>query len=479
MLTKIARIAGRTLVVAQLAALGAASVPACGSAAESVDPAGTGGAGGSRPELPPVELCAQRATQGLCATLPHDVLFEASANGYSGLVPRDQRPFDNFSWQTFVALNWPAHFAGTPPAETIGAEGGVPRVWQTYPTMSEVFGERHGDPAACEGVGRGDEPILEYAFLQGTGQPLIDRNRNFVMYETRMNPVEAAYIRDSGLDTQTGQRAFFAEAGNRVSFPLGYYDDPAARTGGAVGAIETKAAWRIIDTAHGDDPSRYFTVERRVLVPADSSASRRDFCFAAKLGLVGFHVMTRTTTKGQPQDWIWSTFEHVDNAPLAATPTEQTAHEMDECRAPAGLAARYSFFDAGCQRDGKPCLANAPPPFARHYRWSTTAPYARAYGEFGTQVVRCWNDYPETEQVNAEFQRALAGTPWANYRLVNTQWDAHGDGYPVVPKPTPERLANSVAETYAQGSSSCTTCHASATALGRDANFSFLLGHAR
>jgi hypothetical protein len=75
-------------------------------------------------------------------------------------------------------------------------------------------------------------------------------------------------------------------------------------------------------------------------------------------------------------------------------------------------------------------------------------------------------------------QAKLAGTVWANYRLVTTQW----------PGPTgqfiPCQVTNAVAETYIQNrnAGSCMRCHAAALTAGTDANnqrssakFSYLL----
>src|SRR5690606_5188649 len=51
-----------------------------------------------------------------------------------------QEDFDRYSWQTFVALNWPAKSGqrGEPDCDqSIGAEG--PLVWQTFKTVEQIF----------------------------------------------------------------------------------------------------------------------------------------------------------------------------------------------------------------------------------------------------------------------------------------------------------------------------------------------------
>src|SRR5262245_39278059 len=63
--------------------------------------------------VPPPEFCAQAPHDRLCSFLPHDITASLEP-GYDGLTPQDQRPFDNFSWQSFLALNWPAGADGKP-----------------------------------------------------------------------------------------------------------------------------------------------------------------------------------------------------------------------------------------------------------------------------------------------------------------------------------------------------------------------------
>ena len=47
-------------------------------------------------------------------------------------------------------------------------------------------------------------------------------------------------------------------------------------------------------------------------------------CTQRTMGLVGLHIVSKTPARPQ---WIWSTFEQVDNVPVVtgATPTSNTA----------------------------------------------------------------------------------------------------------------------------------------------------------
>ena len=74
-------------------------------------------------------------------------------------TPEQARPFfDTFSWQSFVALNWPAAAAprGAPnqpntPSVFLGAAaGGQPVVWGTYKEDFELFDQGSNRPTAWD-----------------------------------------------------------------------------------------------------------------------------------------------------------------------------------------------------------------------------------------------------------------------------------------------------------------------------------------
>jgi len=478
-------------------------VAGCAPEAEEETAAALEGPPAAGIPVPPPEYCAQSPHDRLCSFVPHDVNVNFLA-GYSALVPGFQRPFDNFSWQSFVALNWPADAQGNPAPGPIGSAPDAPRVWMSYPTALELFGVKtpsglQSDPSACAGVAEGEElPVMQLmsksdhfeptdGILESTGQPLIDRDLNFVLYDVRVNPVEADYVRSEGLNTVGGQTVF-VDKGKTVSFPRGKYDDPQARTGGSVGAMEIKTAWRILGDGDGGVPHPMYRTPALVHVPASRSVTNRPFCFKTDLGLVGFHVIQRTEGPARtPQDWMWSTFAHVDDAPEAASPGDPATFQRveDACAPPASPGGPYSFFDPACTG----CTPNQPPEKKSGealYLWADSPPYAARYataGRYGTQVVRCWAIYPETEELNRAFQQKLAGTVWANYRLINTQWQGGTEGRPGANGNLPRYLGNTTLETYIQGTASCLQCHAFATlAVGKpgqpkpSANFSFLLG---
>jgi hypothetical protein len=104
--------------------------------------------------------------------------------------------------------------------------------------------------------------------------------------------------------------------------------------------------------------------------------------------------------------------------------------------------------------------------------------------------------YDSAKNVTAQFQAALAGTPWANYMLVGAQWaEANATEFPspVMPFAAPFYLTNTTLETYLQLNpiivngkpstdkpGSCIGCHNVATdSINKPSNFSFLPGYAR
>jgi hypothetical protein len=153
------------------------------------------------------------------------------------------------------------------------------------------------------------------------------------------------------------------------------------------------------------------------------------------------------STPSQASDFlIWSTFEHIDNAP-------------DPSQTSAGN--KWSFYNQACTA----CQPNTPPvpaPGQTRFIWDTLPPYAKYYTTqgFGTQVVRTNPVFSYTEMVNKVWQGKLNGSVWANYRLMGTQWQVNTYGVPN--NPFPKKLTNTTMETYMQDAS-CINCHGGAT----------------
>lgn len=417
----------------------------------------------------PDSICPK--SSDICSTLPYDVDV-ASGVGYDDFSPVCQSAFDWFSWQTFIALNWPANPDGSPMKTPITAAPGAPRVWETYEGPNDVFGLQaypkdgllHLNSNSKGGFDHfnGGNSNLE-AF---TNMPLIDRNLNFVLYDVKINPDEVDYIRKNKLNTYCGQDSFQLAKKN-VQFPLGSYEQK------KVGAMEIKSSWRILVPGL-DDTTRYY--KRRAVIHVSRAmvfGHNTAINDTVWVGLIALHIVRRVNSEGE--NWIWSSFEHEDNAP--------------DC--PQGCltgAGNYSFYNPGCTS----CQLNAPPSLVQgdqSFMWSTSngrnPQYARRYatnGKYGTQVGRLYPIESATVTINEQWQTKLNGTVWQHYKLIGSQWASEENGASTVGIPV--KQANTVVETYLQPlnqktgfSGSCITCHAVATtAVGQNANFSFLLG---
>jgi Cu/Ag efflux protein CusF len=221
---------------------------------------------------------------------------------------------------------------------------------------------------------------------------------------------------------------------------------------------------------------RYYVVTNaQVLDVAASLKAGAAVCSSRDVALVGLHIMIRT--KYRPQ-WIWSSFEHVDNVAPAGT-GEAREPDAKDARAP------YSYFDPS---KPPPVMTPdiAPPPVS-----AANPPKADPEP---TQVVRKLPIHPDTMATNRAYwaMPGVQGTVWANYMLVATQWptepqpvgpqndgryfpglraDANTPGEPYQQGDAAEHnLANTTMETYAQSApSSCMACHhVVSNALGRD-----------
>ena len=478
--------------------------------------------------VPSAELCAKQAKpphkeDALCSTIPAYIGPDpmlATKDGYQGIfIPPtsaatdSQTPFDNMAWQMFVGLNWKDGDQKKGAAAGLSKTG--KRIWQSWPRVEDVFGNGPVQ-ASCSNPnnlpvfsissnGKGTPSAKNEEYLQAsTNLPLIDINGNWTLYERRLNATELQYLQAPGgqasqtLITATGQTAF-VNAGNTVDFtPSG------TNQVGPLGSMEIKASWRILDKKKGDDPNRYYSMQALLEVPGDLVSGGNKICQPVTVGLVGMHIIAKNPKTGPSTvpdngellpEWIWATFEHVDNAPLAQAACDPATKQCTNFgNASCGAAAvqanvRYSYFNPS---QASPATNVAPTPSTGDpaFGWNSSQPYASGYAP--PQAVRCWQIYSQTHDLNRQWQKALhaSKTVFANYMLVGTQWG--GSLEPTGPSPmplnaVPGMLSNVTLETYIQnlaqgtqnaGPGSCISCHSGATLLdgATSSNFSFLPG---
>lgn len=376
-----------------------------------------------------------------------------------------EQPFvDIHAWNLFVAVNWPAGSGARGVPNRANVIGGVPKspegggeqpngptVWETYKDTDDIYLNPPVRPApfdapeiiprACLLQAKADpiaarrtltmkakaSDVLRDFRQAGSLQPLVDQNGALVWYEVKVNRVYYDFVVDHGYYDSRRQPA-------QITFPS------AGNATRGEGTVEVKAAWKVLggpNSKQPDDPSRFYTTTALVY-DADTNT-----CTRQPVGLVGLHIKHKTDTFKQ---WIWATFEHVDNAPTqgqAITP-----------------GARFSFNNPSCTT----CPVNQPPP-------NLTTP---------VQVVRVTPIDNDASTQNALFRKALAGlrqgNVWQHYELVSAQWRLTDDGSrragapspspSPTPPPTPPFLANTTLETYLQGPSGptgpphgCLNCH--------------------
>lgn len=389
----------------------------------------------------------------LSAVLPFDATIPAGDTDMRTTVRRD---FDIFSWQSFVALSWP-----TAAGEIIGQHGDNTTVWGTWKKNYEVFLDNGQKPGPWDIVAQSKQQVLSQEskvplgnanltaiFQPEQAGPLIDQNGQYARFEIAMNQEMFEYIDKNTLYNVEGQNKFT----DTISFPKG--SNKTSTQPPAYGAIMVKASWKILGA--GDDTSRFHKIRATIHINALPSRKIKDSSYEAWVGLVGMHIGTRTSICPQ---WIWSSFEQVDNVPTVGSETDK----------------HYNFYKFSNPLNNK--TLNKPP----IQPWN-----AGIQGQKPSQVARVIPIDPGTQALNDSFQKLLIAvnpkSVWQYYELVGTQWPVNGNSKTDrTGNPFPVFLANCTLETYDQGtvqgvSSSCIGCHNAATSFsGRAADFTFLL----
>ena len=415
------------------------------------------------------QICVRAPHDRLCPHFPDDQTDFSAVFEYRLINTAAQDPFDHHAWQAFVALNWPLGVDGTPVAalDLVPDAPDTRRVWSRFARRDDVF--RPDRAATCPDSA--DVIVRTSDLVQADGTVLTDQSGNFVVYETRLNPVAEAYIRDNALDSRAGQASFDPRP---VEFPQGRLGAQATPA-----SVLLKTSWRVMQAGE----TGYLTASGLIHVPADRSASAAPMCLPVTLGMVGMHIVTRVAS-GNGDEWLWTTFEHRDNAPIAGSARHVNSLFALElfpqgCTHPPHAAGRnWSFYNPA--RVDRPTNT---PPDGGDWSWAARPPYALIGGEpaIPPQIVRCWDLMEGTRAVNAIWQARLAETELRNYMLVSSQWRG-ANSSPLFPHgELPRFLTNTTVETFAQidPDGTCLGCHTAArTATGADANFTFLLRNA-
>lgn len=404
--------------------------------------------------------CGTAPDLQLSCYLPSDI--QITATNFN----QNQRQADIFSWQEFISLNWPARDGarGVPdPSKPINASG--PRVWETWKEEYEVYLPNGAPPAGwnapepvpatCGGGAKRlsrtqkiDDVIdshLQAAAVTARFQPtLTDQQQHLVRYEIRMNKVMFDYIVQNRLyDARVQQNV------QAIDFPDG--------------GILVKAAWREVTPT---EEGQYHTTTACVCEDKNGQPSN---CRTKRMGLVGFHITQKTPNAPQ---WIWSTFEQVNNVPGP------------------GAGAHPAFYNPQCPN----CPVNRQTAVGTPNQMTRVTPISSANPDCNQPMQGIDN----VQLLNVNVQAALKqqNAVLQYYQLVNTQWPVP----PPTPTPTnspttvftvqPATLANTTMESFVQATSTCMGCHAMARTVGMvgrptnatgfvSSDFSFTLNNAK
>jgi hypothetical protein len=384
-------------------------------------------------------------------TIPHVV------PGVTG--SRTPADFYVFSWGEFFALNWPVKLAdghlpvrGVPDTGKAIGDLSVPRVWETWKADYELFPPQPASGVAtptpwdswdvavpaCPSepgarllpfMAKG-ESVIPGGVNQAMGGPLVDQHGMYVRYEVRVNRSEYE---------ETVAKSWFLRKNLSV--------DPKSpnlfrsSTSDTYGAIEIKAAWRIMTPQEQQaNPPRYYMTDARVVDPATGKCSAQPLRF----GLVGFHIAHKTDPFAA---WVWSTFEQVDNVPAPNVPAPALGYSFNDGKTTSTPLKFWGFTPTSAYQPVAPHSLKPEP----------ATP---------VQTIRLNPIRDEIQTINDQVHRmdAIKGTVWANYELVETQWQTAfpvpiqvsdpataTDLYPQLKGFPEDAVANVTMETYFQG----------------------------
>jgi hypothetical protein len=391
-----------------------------------------------------------------------------------------------FGWQEFIALNWKAdpNNPGKPSQQVTASSFGEPGdngavVWETYKRDDEVFLSNAKKPSDWNAP-RAERIIYSISKFQGApvldlsefgqasvGNPwLTAQNGNLTVYEKRMNQDEFTYILNNGLYNAKTQYNVAQTKG--IHLPSGAASPPSPNNCYATnscGSIEIKAAW--LPIGPGDNPDdfkkKYKTSMARVFDPTTGKAGQ-----PVLVGLVGLHIIHKTALA---QQFIWATFEHVDNTPddnqlNNLPPGKKYAYYNPNCDpAKDPYQCQKNLLPTYCdpKNQCKSCTPSCPNKNCKPFNAPNQAVRLAPVPSNSTNNVGCLN-----EAAWAAIKSANPDSVFLNYRLISVLWPGQSQTYttpmkaPLAqgnPQPQAYKVANTTLETYVQQALSCLDCH--------------------
>jgi hypothetical protein len=382
-----------------------------------------------------------------------DVMAQ-SCSAPSEWFPRTYRPdnheptpgvsceFYQWAWQTFLYITQ---------AEK---DGGDPR-FTTFDTPHDLFSTPLAPAPATASpsrkamlrltplVAKQTKTVAADSIFQAiTNGVLVDPNGQAVYYGIHVNETFSQFVKTNGLSDLSKIKEFDAS----TPFPTG--------------TLELKSSWRIVNP--GEDTSQFFI--RQALVPVLAAGPNGKLTIDASqqplektVALVGLHVVGVTE---QHPEFIWATFEHVQNAPdLPAGLSTNSPEDVTNNRS-------WTFCPQGTE--AKDCnLNNRQTVHLVDAAAQTLAPKVPVFRQFP------FGGDPDAASIQSLNQSVHDQLPqdlavWKNYNLMGAIWLKHIN--PVLDilnqhqrlKTSDEagslNLANSTMETFGQGQN-CFRCH--------------------
>jgi hypothetical protein len=358
-----------------------------------------------------------------------------------------QREFDILSWQAFLALNTQVTSDDDPAPGPTPADA-RPR-WSFWVPSQDIFrpnGEKPRPwPDIVKEAQQKDTQLVKSKAawrqeaspqdnFQAFSGPLIDQNGKWVRYEALVDHEEFDYIVHNELYSLDGQIKFSnSEKDNQVDFPINHDKTH--------GAIEIKLSWK--EMGPNDERSRFYIQQVNVKVSGAPGPDGKPIFRPVTAGLVGMHISMHTASS---PEWIWSTFEQIDN--VRSNPDGRGGHSHINFNDPAKPDEPVNML---APKNAEIKLTSGSLQYTTWYEELTKSP---------TQVTRVpvptqpgLNDLDagiaaEVAALNKQVQAMLRarGSVFQYYELIGTQWplDKNAPAYTGGEASAPESIAHKV-----------------------------------
>lgn len=325
--------------------------------------------------------------------------------------------FHRFSWHAFLWLT--DKFNGAPRFDSLYSDAAI-------------------DPAATAPT----EHVLDGVQQADSLGIVVDRNGRAVYTNMYIDSI----YRNFAISNQLYTRAGMKNASPKLEF--------------TTGALSLKAAWKIVGA--GEDTSRFYTTTAKIQLLAKTGNTvgipPQPRTATVKVALVGFHIAW--VVKGHPEA-IWSTFEHVDNAPDFKPGQKPSQPVSDQS---------FTFYKAGTKASD--CNVNNASRLTLDEQAQTLSPVTQVCRQFKYGGADSTN-LANIQELNADILARLvkSNSIWQYYREVGAVWikdplePFHPDWSPNFdsgPVRGTQMLSNSVIETFTQNQVSkhqCFSCH--------------------